>query len=191
MLNFNHLLDEFNTTFNIKKPGDTVKLITDEHKEMLDEKPHTAEHLKECCDIIYVSAQQIRAMGEDVHSNLDLFIKYSTSELLDSAVEYINEHEACAGDIQDIIASTITLCESLNYNWQSAFLEVHRSNLSKRVPRSQAEKELLIARGRYPSAYIVELQEYCLLKCADTNKVIKPECYSQAVMKEEWYLPVK
>lgn len=55
-LDFNHLLDEFNTTFNIKKPGDKVKLITDEYEEMLAEKPHTDEHIKEAIDVIYVTS---------------------------------------------------------------------------------------------------------------------------------------
>lgn len=184
-LDFNNLLDEFNTTFNIKKAGETVSLITDEYEEMLAEKPHTANHLKECCDIIYVSAQQLRAMGEDVNTGVE-----NCEELINLHI-YLNSGDLAVPTINSVIFSVIGLVESLNYNWQSAFLEVHRSNLSKRVPRDQTEKELLIARDRYPNAFIIELQEYCLLKCADTNKVIKPTCYSEAVMKEEWYLPGK
>ena len=188
MLNFNHLLDEFNTTFNIKKPGDTVKLITDEYEEMLAEKPHTAEHLKECIDIIYIASQQVRAMGEDI--DLSRMPYFAGGDDLDFTIECL-DGDYIGDDCNDVICAVINYCESLNYNWQAAFLEVHRSNLSKRVPREDAWPELLIARKRYPNAFIVELQEYCLLKCADTNKVIKPTCYIKAIMKEEWYNTTK
>lgn len=132
----------------------------------------------------------MRALGIDV--NLEVTSSYydDSSNDLDIEIEHLVRTGGCIY-LPDIIVSVIRICESLNYNWQAAFLEVHRSNLSKRVPREQAEKELEIARDRYPNAFIVELQEYCLLKCADTNKVIKPACYSEAVMEEEWYNTTK
>lgn len=67
----------------------------------------------------------------------------------------------------------------------AALAEVHRSNMSKTLPLDGSVKlsdELEIARKRYPKAGIKEGQRKAVLICGDTNKVIKPTTYSQAVI---------
>lgn len=192
MINLNKMFDEFNSTYRIKHAGDTAKLINDELKEMLAEIPTYPEHAKECADVIYIACQQLRAKGID----LDFFVKHyydhrrdeATISTLESAIMYdmkgVNpKSPAISGAF---VVNAIHYAESLGYNWQEILKEVHRSNMSKTIPRDQAEHELIIARGRYPSAYIVEGQQDCILKCGETNKVIKPTCYSPAVIKVEW-----
>lgn len=187
MINLNQMSDEFNATYRIKEPGDTSKLIKDELKEMLAEIPTHPEHAKECADVIYLSCQQLRAKGVDVNEaianpptlsyvNFDIIAKLIT----DSAALNNNQN------IIALVAATISYMKILGYKWQPILEEVHRSNMSKTIKRDQVEHELIIARGRYPSAFIVEGQHDCILKCADTNKVIKPTCYSPAVINGEW-----
>lgn len=187
MINLNQMSDEFNATYRIKEPGDTAKLIKDELKEMLSEIPMYQEHAKECADVIYISCQQLRARGVDLneaianapplhYANFEIIAKLIT----DSAALAINKN------VVALVNSVISYMKFLGYNWQEILKEVHRSNMSKTIKRDQDEHELIIARGRYPSAFIVEGQHDCILKCADTNKVIKPTCYSPAVIKAEW-----
>ncbi|MGO1190316.1 hypothetical protein [Vibrio casei] len=190
MLNLNHYLDEFNATFLVKKPSsDPVKLINDELEEMLNEKEYTANHLKEAIDIIYITANQMRAMGYDIdeHVKIALADKCDGTTMIISAMVHGLRTYLSAQKMADVIASTIEYCERLGYDWESAFLEVHRSNTSKVVSRKDAIGELSIAKDRYPNAHIVELQQYFLLKCGDTGKIIKPTCYSAAVIQVEWY----
>lgn len=187
MINLNQMFDDFNATYRIKEPGDTSKLIKDELKEMLAEIPTYPEHAKECADVIYIGCQQLRAMG----INVDEAIKnaaplhYVNFEII---AKLITDKTAMSDKkvIVSVVDSIITYMRFLGYNWQEILKEVHRSNMSKTIPRDKSEHELIVARGRYPSAYIVEGQQDCILKCSETNKVIKPTCYSPAVIKGEW-----
>jgi len=183
MINLNQMFDEFNATYRIKEPGNTSKLIKDELLEVLAEIPTYPDHAKECADVIYISCQQLRAMGVDVNEAIVDAppLHYVIARLITDNTALDNEQNIIA-----LVDSTISYMEILGYKWQPILEEVHRSNMSKTIPYSQAEHELKIARERYPNAYIVEGQRDCILKCADTNKVIKPTCYSAAVIKEEW-----
>lgn len=187
MINLNQMFDEFNATYRIKEPGNTSKLIKDELLEMLAEIPTSPEHAKECADTIYISLQQLRAKGVDVNEavanpptlsyvNFDIIAKLITDNTA------LNDNK----NIIALVAATISYMKILGYKWQLILEEVHRSNMSKTVPYAQVEEELKAVRERYPNAYIVEGQQDCILKCADTNKVIKPSCYSKAVIKPEW-----
>lgn len=187
MINLNKMFDEFNATYRIKEPGNTSKLIKDELVEMLAEIPTYPEHAKECADVIYIACQQLRAMGVDVNEAIVDAppLHYANFEII---AKLITDSTALDGNknIISLVDSVISHMKILGYQWQPILKEVHRSNMSKTIPYSQAEHELKIARERYPNAYIVEGQRDCILKCADTNKVIKPTCYSAAVIKEEW-----
>lgn len=187
MINLNKMFDEFNATYRIKEPGNTSKLIKDELREVLAEIPTYPEHAKECADVAYIGLQQLRVMGVDINEAIENVppLHYANfaiiAKLITDSTALENEQ-----NIITLVALSISYMKRLGYKWQTILEEVHRSNMSKTIPYSQAEHELKIARERYPNAYIVEGQQDCILKCADTSKVIKPTCYSAAVIKREW-----
>lgn len=187
MINLNQMFDEFNATYRIKEPGNTSKLIKDELVEMLAEIPTYPEHAKECADVAYIGLQQLRVKGVDLNEEIENspvpnYVNFSIiAKLITDNTALDSKSNAIA-----LIYSVIFYMKTLGYHWQTILEEVHRSNMSKTVPYSQAEHELKAARERYPNAYIVEGQRDCILKCADTNKVIKPTCYSAAIIKGEW-----
>ena len=181
------MFDEFNATYRIKEPGNTSKLIKDELVEMLAEIPTYPEHAKECADIIYLSCQQLRAKGVDVNEAIISAppLHYANFEII---AKLITDSTALDKN-QNIIAlvdSTISYMEILGYQWQPILKEVHRSNMSKKIPRHLIDEEINNALERYKNIERHDLQQYCVLKCEDTKKVIKPKCYSKAVIKAEW-----
>jgi len=141
-INLNQTFDEFNTTygyapleFNAVNLGKAAKLIQDEVDETNAEIKHPYDPLnaaKELTDILYITMQQMRAMGIDIHACLE---------------------------------------------------EVHRSNLSKRVPASDVDQYLEEVEVRYPNAIAIVKDHKAVLRCTDSNKIIKPSCYSPAQIK--------
>lgn len=85
----------------------------------------------------------------------------------------------------DCIYITAQQLRLMGVDVDAALAEVHRSNMSKALPLDGSVKlsdELEIARKRYPQAGIKEGQRKAVLLCGETNKVIKPTTYSQAVI---------
>lgn len=83
-------------------------------------------------------------------------------------------------DIRYITGQQMTEC---GMDVQGIGDEVHRSNMSKRLrgfSRDKHNKELEIAKERYPHAEIDVTGSGFVLKCKESGKVIKPTTYSQA-----------
>jgi phosphoribosyl-ATP pyrophosphohydrolase len=97
------------------------------------------------------------------------------------------DKSAAIKEMADIIYITAQRMRAMGVDVDAVMAEVHRSNMSKTVPLKDADKELEIARQRYPNVYKEEGQRYVVLRCADTGKVVKPSCYSPAVISEEMY----
>lgn len=91
-------------------------------------------------------------------------------------------------ELADIIYIAAQQARQMGYDIDALLEAKHASNMSKTVGRAHAAYELQVARERYPEAYIDEGQNYCVLRDAATNKVIKPTSYTKAKAKQE-HLP--
>lgn len=188
MLNLNKPLDDFNELYNAKVSNNPFALINDEYIEMINEDEHTPEHLKELVDVIYITAQQMRAMGFDIIVNTSL---PNTKEALCEWLKLIDTIQHLKRvDLEQVITRAIGYANHLGYDWQAAFNEVHRSNMSKTLPANldmiEVAHELNEAKSRYPGATIDDRGAYSVLLCKNTKKIIKPMCYSPANIKWEW-----
>lgn len=88
----------------------------------------------------------------------------------------------------DIIYVAAQRLRRMGVDVDAGLKEVHRSNMSKALLLDgsvDVDKELEIARERYPNAGIKYGQRIAVLICGDTNKVIKPTCYSPANITKE------
>ena len=86
---------------------------------------------------------------------------------------------AAFGEALDMIYVTAQRLRNMGFDVDAGLLEVHRSNLTKTVPLSAAKVQLELARERYPDAYVEESQNYAVIRCGVTGKVIKPTTYTQ------------
>lgn len=94
----------------------------------------------------------------------------------------INHHQV-AKEILDVVYAASQQARAMGIDVNVGLEELHRSNLSKCVTGAQSEEELEFAKARYPHAVIECVSEDTyVLKCASTNKVIKPRTYSPADM---------
>ncbi len=109
-------------------------------------------------------------------------------ELYDETLQQPMDIEATGFELADIIYIAAQQARQLGYDVDALLAAKHASNMSKTVSRALAAYELQVARERYPEAYIDEGQNYCVLRDAATNKVIKPTTYTPAKAKQE-YLP--
>ena len=88
----------------------------------------------------------------------------------------------------DTIYITMQQLRERGVDVDAALAEVHRSNMSKSLDiydNTAAFKELDIARKRYPAAQLIPHGDKYILKCAESGKVIKPSCYSPAVITKQ------
>lgn len=112
-------------------------------------------------------------------------------ELVELTDEVYEEHIDAGGvgfELADIIYIAAQQARQMGYDIDALLAAKHASNMSKTVSRAHAGYELQVARERYPEAYIDEGQNYCVLRDAATNKVIKPTSYTKAKAKQE-HLP--
>ena len=141
----NRMFDEFNTTYQVQDlPGsaifNTIDLINDEVLEAEEEaqKDDIKGFAAELTDIIYITAQRMKAHGFDINALLE---------------------------------------------------EKHRSNMSKVIPLSDSVEDIEMYMAeieeRYPNAELYPVHGGYILKCKDTGKVIKPSCYSKAVITND------
>lgn len=111
-------------------------------------------------------------------------IQDEVNELKDEVDVVINLPNV-AKEFADVIYVAAQRMRRMGFDVDAIMAEVHRSNMSKTVPLGEIESELINARQRYPDAYIQEGQRYAVLRCAATNKVIKPTTYSTANITDE------
>lgn len=108
---------------------------------------------------------------------------------LDEEASKLNIDPSGVGfELADVIYIAAQQARQMGYDIDALLAAKHASNMSKTVSRAYAEYELDIARERYPEAYIDEGQQYCVLRDAATNKVLKPTTYTKAKANKE-HLP--
>jgi NTP pyrophosphatase (non-canonical NTP hydrolase) len=137
-----------------------------------------------------------KPVDHDLESMVNLIVD-EVDELLDD-VHGDSPIENVIKEAIDTIYITAQQLRERGVDLDAALAEVHRSNMSKCVEVGDGDKitteilqnrELTVAKERYPSAMIVN--NYGLfnwiVKCADTGKVIKPTTYSPAVITKDMY----
>ncbi len=105
------------------------------------------------------------------------------SEEIDKA-----DTKGVAAEMADIIYITMERMKALGFDVDALLIEKHRSNMSKVIPidasLNNLKRELEVAQERYPEAYLQNVIGGFVLKCKATSKVIKPMCYSKAVITD-------
>ena len=103
----------------------------------------------------------------------------------DLPIEEVNLHNL-AKELTDILYITSQRMLTHGMDVDALLAEVHRSNMSKQVPIDQSVTELTLAKERYPEAiYSLVSGDLGVLTDKATGKVIKPSCYSAAVITDE------
>lgn len=92
-----------------------------------------------------------------------------------------------AKELADNLYITMQQMRAYGMDIDGLLKELHRSNLSKTVPASLADFYVQEAKARYPKAYAMLKGDRAILRCAETNKVIKPSIYSPAVIGKHLY----
>ena len=91
-----------------------------------------------------------------------------------------------AKEMADIIYVTAQRMRRMGMDVDAIMEEVHRSNMSKRISSDMIDMEFNEARNRYPNATAQRIEDGIhVLRDRDTGKVIKPMCYSAAVITPE------
>ena len=104
---------------------------------------------------------------------------------IDRPIEEVNLHNL-AKELTDILYITSQRMLTHGMDVDALLAEVHRSNMSKQVPIDQSVTELTLAKERYPEAiYSLVSGDQGVLTDKATGKVIKPSCYSAAVITDE------
>lgn len=109
---------------------------------------------------------------------------------VDEIGEEITEPFSKSAAIKELIDNIYITSQQLRaygVDIDAALKEVHRSNLSKTVPRTLAQVYALEVKARYPQVTYTFKGNQAILRCAATNKVIKPSIYSPAVITPEMY----
>lgn len=118
-------------------------------------------------------------------------IEDERKELGDEIFDVQDGHYVSCEDVVkeaiDIIYITCQQLTERGVDVEAALNEVHRSNMSKLPHEPEVDNELEIAKIRYPSAYITSAGGWSVIKCRDTNKVIKPTTYSPAVITPDMW----
>lgn len=141
--------------------------------------------MDEFCSTYRVKGTEVNESNVKKAINL---IDDELGELYDETLQQPMNIEATGFELADIIYIAAQQARQLGYDVDALLAAKHASNMSKTVSRALAAYELQVARERYPEAYIDEGQNYCVLRDAATNKVIKPTTYTPAKAKQE-YLP--
>ena len=93
-----------------------------------------------------------------------------------------------AAELTDVLYITAERMRALGFDVDALLEEKHRSNLSKvlpaEMPNYEIMMELQVARERYPDALLEACDTGYVLRCDRTGKVIKPLCYSKAVITD-------
>ncbi len=85
----------------------------------------------------------------------------------------------------DVIYAMTQQLRERGVDIDAGLAEVHRSNMSKTVDFHDLKDELNEARKRYPDAVLIPLDNgRYVMKSPSQGKVIKPACYSSAVITE-------
>jgi hypothetical protein len=116
-------------------------------------------------------------------------------KLIQDEVDEINEEvvqptfskSTAIKEMIDNIYITAQQLRAYGVDIDAALAEVHRSNLSKTVPVTLTAIYMEEAKERYPSASYIIKGDRAVLRCLETNKVIKPSIYSPAVITPEMY----
>lgn len=117
--------------------------------------------------------------------NLKKAVKLISDEVVETLIESdanILDKASAAKELTDILYMTMQQMSAFGLDIQECLKEVHRSNLSKKIPKGQAKYYIEEVRPKYPNAYATIVNESIVLRCGDTGKVIKPSCYSPANM---------
>lgn len=117
--------------------------------------------------------------------NLKRAVKLISDEvvetLVESDAEELNQPNG-AKELTDILYITMQQMRAMGVDITACLEETHRSNLSKTVPLDEVEFYMDEVRERYPAVTYSVVDGRAVLRCGDTGKVIKPSCYSAAVI---------
>lgn len=122
---------------------------------------------------------------QTINSNQQIMVNLVRDELEELQGEVDVNNEDFVKEAIDLIYITAQQLRQRGVDVDAALAEVHRSNLSKRIHLddfNHVSHELDTARERYPDATLVGSDDpnYGVLKCASSNKVIKPTTYTPA-----------
>lgn len=126
--------------------------------------------------------------GEWLEFHQEANLKSDISVLSDSVRKFtskeMNKQNFVKEGLDVIYAMTQQLRER-GVDIDAGLAEVHRSNMSKTVDFHDLKDELNEARKRYPDAVLIPLDNgRYVMKSPSQGKVIKPTCYSSAVITE-------
>lgn len=114
----------------------------------------------------------------ELHDELTILSADSTADNRDNIVK----------ESLDVVYVITQRLRQMGVDVDAAFAEVHRSNMSKALPLDGSvniDKEIEIARERYPHIGVKYGQRKAILLCGETGKVVKPTTYSSANITKE------
>ncbi|UAW01138.1 phosphoribosyl-ATP diphosphatase [Vibrio phage BUCT194] len=114
-------------------------------------------------------------------------IQDEVNEIDEEVVQPTFSKSAAIKEMIDNIYITAQQLRAYGVDIDAALKEVHRSNLSKTVPVSLTGVYMEEVKERYPSVTYEIKGDRAVLRCMETNKVIKPSIYSPAVITPEMY----
>lgn len=210
-MKFNGMFKEFNSTYQVEAQDitdsemmkHTLELIQDELIEFGDEiplpsnTPLSSNFYKELVDMGYITMQQLDAYGVDIDLLLGLCMEDTSIDPNTSVIDDYNMlnyiytrtkplaiNAPCMGisALSHLLIYILAITKKYG-DIEEMYNEVHKSNMSKLVPLNQADKEVSLARERYPDALIRPVTDtHVVISCHKTGKVIKPTCYTPADM---------
>ncbi len=126
--------------------------------------------------------------GEWLEFHQEANLKADISVLSDSVRKFtskeMNKQNFVKEGLDVIYAMTQQLRER-GVDIDAGLAEVHRSNMSKVVEDGSLEGEIATAKKRYPDVIAQPISEgRYVMKSPSQGKVIKPTCYSSAVITE-------
>ncbi len=108
-----------------------------------------------------------------------------TYSLFNNTDKFIPEPENFVKEGLDVIYAMTQQLRERGVDIDAGLAEVHRSNMSKVVEDGSLEGEIATAKKRYPDVIAQSISEgRYVLKSPSQGKVIKPTCYSSAVITE-------
>lgn len=139
----------------------------------------TAEYILKSATLV---SEEIEELLKEAYGNVKITIEVSEPKTS------IDPAKVC-GEFADISYFNGQRATEGGINMPQALNAKHFSNMSKVIPpyfsEREVQKELDIARKRYPDAYLVEAaQGGHIIKCRKTNKLIKPTCYHPALFMQ-------
>ncbi|CAH9012647.1 putative nucleoside triphosphate pyrophosphohydrolase [Vibrio phage 168E36-1] len=128
---------------------------------------------------------KLNGMIQIVGGEFDEWVDEMPLHLFKNEERFIAEPEKFVKEGLDVIYAMTQQLRERGVDVDAGLAEVHRSNMSKTVDFHDLQDEIHEARKRYPDAILIPLDNgRYVIKSPSQGKVVKPTCYSPAVITE-------